>query len=100
MANTAQQAYDDIVAHINKQGGAYSSWYAGIAADPKDRLKSGHGVALTNDNWWIHRACSTDDDAREVEKALLDLGCDGGPSGGDHATKSVYAYLKTSSTDP
>ena len=30
---TARQVYDEISAHIQEQGGAYSSWYCGIASD-------------------------------------------------------------------
>ncbi len=101
MADTvlAQQAYDDIVAHIKKQGGTAKDWYAGIAADIEERLFSEHNVSREN-AWWIHRACTTNTAARNVEKALLDYGCDGGEGGGDESTDKVYAYLKTSTTDP
>jgi len=95
----AQQVYDEIVAHIKKQGDAYSDWYCGIASDWGDRLFDNHQVPREG-HWYIARQCQNEDDARNVEKALLGLGCDGGPSGGDHTTIYVYAYLKGTMTDP
>jgi len=98
-AKDKEQAYDEIVAHIKKQGGAYSGWYCGIASDPEDRLFNEHNVPR-KDSWWIYRECQDNDDARVVEAALIKLGCDGGLGGGDESTIYVYAYLKTDVTNP
>lgn len=86
----AQQVYDEIVAHIKQQGGAYSTWYCGITSDWKNRLFNEHKVPRGGDYWYIAGQCYTNVAAREVEEALLKLGCDGGVGGGDQAT--VYAY--------
>ena len=43
-AQDVQQVYDEIVAHIKKQGGAYSKWYCGIASDWEDCLFNEHQV--------------------------------------------------------
>ena len=94
-----QQVYDEIIAHIHKQGGAYSRWYCGIASDWNDRLFNDHQVPQ-KDYWYIVRQCYNDNDARSVEKALLDLGCDGGSGGGDYTTVYVYAYFKGTMTNP
>ena len=88
---TKEQVLADIKAYVAKGGGSYSSWYAGIAADPKDRLFNGHAVK-ENGDWWIHSPCDSNADARSVEDTLLGLGMKGGPGGGDNTTKSVYAY--------
>lgn len=98
-AQDAQQVYNQIVAHIKKQGGAYSSWYCGIASDWEDRLFNDHQVPREK-HWWIALQCHNDGDAREVESALIKMGCDGAPGGGDETTVYVYAYLKGSMTDP
>ena len=95
---TVQVAYDEIVAHIKQEGSAYSLWYAGITSDWKDRLFDDHNVS--RNGWYAVRRCSTDDRARSVEQALLDIGCDGGPGGGDDSSVFVYAYRITSTTDP
>ena len=95
----AQEVYDEIVAYIKKIGRAYSQWYCGIAADWEDRLFNEHQVPRKGSPW-IALRCYNNDSARNVESALLDLGCDGGPSGGDEATVYVYAYLKGSMTNP
>ena len=79
---STQQVYDEILAHIKKQGGAYSQWYCGIASDWEDRLFNDHNVPK-KDHWYIARQCYDDSDARAVEKDLLELGCDGAPGGGD-----------------
>jgi len=95
----AQTVLDDIVTHINKQGGPYRAWYAGIASNWEDRLFNYHQVPR-KDYWFIERQCFNSTDARSVEQALLKLGCDGGGGGGDQATVYVYAYLKGNQTSP
>ena len=100
-ALTAQQAYDEIVGFIKEKGGAYSQWYCGIAADWEDRLFSGHQIPGKAYQWWIVASkCVSNTAARKAEDALHELGCDGGPGGGDEATVSVYAYLKGNMTNP
>ena len=94
-----EQALDEIKAYINKQGGEYSAWYCGIASDWADRLFDEHKVP-TKDHWYIARQCHNNEDARTVETALVKLGCDGGPGGGDETTVYVYAYLKGTMTKP
>jgi hypothetical protein len=94
-----QQVYDEIVAHITKQGGAYSTWYCGIASSVKARLFDDHNVPQ-KDYWYIASQCYDSDDARKVEDKLLRLGCDGGAGGGDQTTVYVYAYLKGTMTNP
>lgn len=96
---SAQQVYDKIVAHIEKQGGSHSKWYCGIASDWEDRLFSDHQVPREN-HWRIALQCHNSQAARNVEDELHKLGCDGGPGGGDEATVYVYAYLKGNMTDP
>ncbi len=95
----AQQVYDEIVAHIQQQAGAYSKWYCGIASNWTDRLFNDHQVPRKG-HWHIARQCYNDNDARAVEKALFDLGCNGGIGGGGHTTVYVYAYLKGTMTNP
>ena len=95
----AKEVYDEIVAHIEKRGDAHSSWYCGIASDWEDRLFNEHQVPR-KDYWWIARQCYDNESARNVEKALLELGCDGAAGGGDDTTVYVYAYLKGTMTNP
>lgn len=90
---------DEIARHISAQGGAKNTWYVGIAADITQRLHGDHRVPEV-DHWFIWHEASTSDEARIIEKAFLEWGCDGGPGGGDHTTRFVYAYLKTSGTNP
>jgi len=99
MAFSEQQAYSKIKAYIDKQAKSYRSWYAGIASDARERLFKEHNV-LEKSDYWIYRQCSNDQSARNVEDALLKLGCDGAPGGGDESTTFVYAYLKSSNTNP
>ncbi len=99
-----EQAYDEMVEHINKQvkepGGAYSKWYCGIASDWYERLFKEHNVPTGEDWWRTVRKCFNSYDSRVVETKLHKLGCDGGPSGGDKTTVYVYAYLKGTMTKP
>jgi hypothetical protein len=99
MVIPAQQAYNEIKAYIDKADKPYRDWYVGIASDPRKRLFLEHNVSEKSD-LWIFRRCTTAQAARNVEEALLKLGCDGGIGGGDESTTSVYAYLKSSNTNP
>lgn len=94
---TAQKVYDVLAAYMNKFTSPKSSWYAGIASDPRDRLFSDHNVNESN-GLWAFDVCSTDAEARSVEAALLKLGCEGGGGGGDNMTKSCYVYVITTET--
>lgn len=98
MQVTAQQAYSEIVAHIKKQGGAYSDWYCGITESIPDRLYRFHKVPEKN-HWQVYNQCFTNTDARNVEASLLKLGCIGSTGGGDDDAVFVYAYLITSITN-
>ncbi|MBT8399773.1 MAG: hypothetical protein KJO98_04795 [Rhodothermia bacterium] len=93
MAKDAQTVYNEIVAHIDKQGGPASAWYCGITEDPERRVFDEHGVPRQK-HWRIWRECYSDTDARAVENTLIEYGCDGGGGGGDQDTIFVYAYLK------
>ena len=99
MVSQAQAIVDEIAAHIQKQGGPMSDWYAGITANIDQRLFDDHAVPKKG-HWWIHRKAASSVAARTAEKALLDQGCDGGPGGGDGSSTVVYAYLKSSHTNP
>ena len=73
----------------------------GITADWEYRLFTGHQIPSKSYQWWIvPDRCVSNDAARKAEDALHELGCDGGPSGGDEATVYIYAYLKGNITSP
>ncbi len=97
---TAQQAHDEIVAYITEKGIAYPQWYCGIATAWQVRLFEGHQIPNKAYQWWIARKCVSNAAARQTEDALHELGCDGGPGGGDESTVHVYAYLKGKITYP
>lgn len=97
MAASAQQIFDGIKVYIDKQGKPYSAWYAGITTNAETRLFEGHNVPREN-GIWAHNECQTNEAARNVEAALLKLGCEGGSGGGDKTSIHVYAYLKSPTT--
>jgi len=96
---TTRDVYEEILAHINKQSGSYPDWYCGIASNWVSRLLEDHKVPKEG-HPYIARQCYTSDDARTVKNALLELGCDGAPRGGDKTSVYVYAYLKGTMTNP
>lgn len=74
-------------------GPDHSGWYVGIAADPRQRLFSDHGVDEHQQPWvWVQADSQVT--ARAAERILLDMGFDGGTGGGVD-TVFVYAYRKT-----
>lgn len=83
-----------IKAHVNQEGSGYPNWYCGIASDPDSRLFSDHNIPSgENKAWWIKQNAGTEQDARDTELHLIDLGFDGGEGGGN-APVWVYAYKK------
>ena len=89
----------EIVTYVEKEGSNKSSWYLGIASNPKDRLFKDHNVS--ENGWWIYSDAETHVSARNIENYLLNsYGFDGGTGGGDYTTKFVYAYRKTHTTNP
>ncbi len=98
--STKNQAIAEIQTYMEQVGSAHSNWYVGIASDARHRLFSDHNVREGDDRW-IFRPCTSSAVAREVEVYFVNtLGTDGGTGGGDATTDKVYAYLKTSLTNP
>lgn len=91
------QIAGEIATYINNNGGSPRAWYVGIASDPRTRLFNDHNVQERGDDW-IYRDCGTHQVARDIEQHFLNQGCDGGPGGGDHTTRFVYAYKKNGHT--
>lgn len=100
MAASQQQITTDILNHIKKRGGTFADWYVGISKDASDRLFNGHSVDKKVDGW-IYRTASSSTVARAVEKHFCrELGTDGDCGGGDASANQVYAYKKSTRTDP
>jgi len=96
---SAQKVYELILAHIQKQGGPFSSWFVGITADWETSLFEDHRIP--HDHYWctVHK-CYYDTDAKGVAYSLISLGCDSYEIGGNEDTVYVYAYLKGPMTNP
>lgn len=100
MVKIKQEIISEIDSYIEECGGGYSAWYVGVSKDARDRLFNQHGVKEKGD-FWIHRAASSSQIAREVEAHFVNkLGTDGGTGGGDETATMVYAYKKARHTDP
>jgi hypothetical protein len=80
-------------------GGRIRLGTSAFASNARDRLFRDHNV-IEDSDLWIYREAISASVAREVEKAYLAVGCDGGSAGGDASTVYVYAYRKTRSTNP
>lgn len=86
---------NDVTTHANQEGSGYNYWYCGIATDPDARLFVEHNVPREEGKaWWIKRNTRSEQNARDTEDYLLNLGFDGGSKGGDNTTIHVYAYRK------
>ena len=96
---TFQKIVDEMSGHVNESNYAYKQWYVGITSDIDSRLYGDHNVPK-KDHWRIHSQADSSDIARQVEEHFLALGMDGGTGGGDSSSTHVYAYLKTSITNP
>jgi hypothetical protein len=88
-----QSAYNDIVAHIEKQSGKYETWYADTTSDWKTTIFKEHKVPPKG-YWWMVRQCYTPIAAKTVRDSLVELGCKTGPNPDDgRNVVYVYAYL-------
>lgn len=97
MAKTLQDVANEIVRYIQQSGVAFSSWYVGIASDPSTRLFTDHNVA--EKSFWIYRNAGSEENARAIEKWLIDnFQCQGDTGGGDRSTHYVYSYVITPTT--
>ena len=86
---------NDIKNHADNEGSGYRNWYCGITNDPDQRIFNDHNVPKgTNKAWWIKRNAGNEQNARDTEDYLVQLGFDGGGKGGDYTTIHVYAYKK------
>jgi len=95
MAKNKQEIISDVKKYISNNS---SSWYIGIASDPKQRLFVDHNVDKKNGHW-IFREAKSSTEARDIEIYLIDnLRTKGDSGGGDNTTKYVYAYFITSTT--
>jgi hypothetical protein len=100
MAKTENDIIEYTKHYIDACGGDYPAWYAGIAANPRDRLIKDHRVNIDND-LWIFSTAKNAEAARSIEQYFVEtLGTDGGTGGGDENTRSVYAYKKSTHTEP
>ena len=100
MAKNKQQIIDEITAHIEKRGGAYPDWYVGIGTEARDLLFSDHKVQKKGDRW-IHRRATSAKEACEVKDYFVSTLAADGPRGkADADADAVYAYKKTSHTEP
>lgn len=91
--------YHDAIAHLEtviaEFGGAYKDWYVGIARNGQDRLAA-HNVQ--NEPWATYRT-THEQIARDVEAFFIDQrGTQGGKSGGDSRTRTVYAFRISATT--
>jgi hypothetical protein len=83
--------------YAKQEGSGYKNWYCGIASIPKKRLFEEHNVP-ESESWWIVANAGNQEDARDTELYLLQLGFDGGTGGGHFPTTHVYAYRKLRTT--
>ena len=92
-----QDIANEIIYYIRQSNIASSFWYVGIASDPKTRLFTDHNVQ--EKSYWIYRDAGSEENARAIEKWLVNsYYCQGDTGGGNTSTKYVYAYVVTSTT--
>ena len=90
--------YDEIMAHMNKEGSGYQTCYVGITSDIERRLFGEHNVPR-EDAWYIYRKADSEEDARALEEYILKThNTDGDVGGGNHESQYIYAYKKIKGT--
>jgi len=93
------QIIGEILNYMNKNGGPGKQWYVGISDDAPTRLFTDHKVETNGVH--IYLIAESNKEAREIEAFFINkIRTDGGPGGGDKESKMVYAYKKTTLTNP
>lgn len=80
---------NQILNYVGQFQGTYSDWVVGITNDPNRRFRE-----QDNPNAWKSWYCESEQNARQIERYLLDLGFDGDTGGGEINTVFVYVYRK------
>jgi len=94
------QIIQEIQACIKQSGGTPKEWYVGIARDVRSRLFSDHKV-IECGGYWIYRSADSNSDARAINNFFLNqFGTDGDSGAWDIFSTVVYAYRKTSLSNP
>lgn len=101
MIYSVQEIKFEFLAFIKENGGNFSDWYIGIAADPKNKLMAEHRVDRDKDAWTYKQAL-TFQACRTVQRFFQDkLNMDGEPLlRADEDTDCVYLFKKNERTTP
>jgi hypothetical protein len=99
MVKSSEIIVMEMLEFIQKEGGHPRTWCVGITNDPKRRLFDEHQVHYQDDAW-IYRATSSEDEARRVEEYFLAYGLIGGAGRRLLASCAVYAYRRSIRTQP
>ncbi|HMU44494.1 MAG TPA: hypothetical protein PKA80_14445 [Ignavibacteriaceae bacterium] len=97
MIRSVEEIIEKMTDQINRSGLPYSSWYVGIASEPKQRLFAEHKVA--ENGTWLHVNAGSNEAARNILNHLVKkLQTEGGGGSDEPAMTHVYAYAITSTT--
>ncbi len=100
MAKNEDAIIEYIRNFVDGNGGDYSSWYVGIAENPRERLITEHKVDILND-LWIFSTAESAHAARRIKRHFAEvLNTDGGTGGGADTDCCVYVYRKNPHTHP
>jgi len=98
LKSNLKQIVDEIIIHIENNGGLFSSWFIDISANPRQKLIDVHKVN-TKTSLWIIREADNELNARNIKKYIItEFATDGGTK--DEPGKYIYAYRKTAATNP
>lgn len=92
----SKQIVEAILKHIGSED--KSKWYVGIATNIRDRLFNEHNVDENDEDLYCYKKASSENEARDTEKHLLDNYAFKGDTGGGDKPEYVYAYKITSET--
>lgn len=98
MPSLEERIISEIVNYVQQNGGEFSSWYVGIAADARSCLFKDHGVDEAAGQW-IYENAMTESCARSAKRQLIENHkLQGVVGGADYSTTCVYAYKVTPAT--
>ncbi len=93
------EVIDSIHGFILKNSCTYFDWYIGLTDNAEKMLFEEHKLSQLSDRW-IYEEVPLDTDAFRIREYFLSMGCTGGLIRNQKKVRYIYAYKRSSKTNP
>lgn len=93
------EVIDSIHGYILKNSYTYFDWYIGLTDNAEKTLFEEHKIDPGTD-MWIFEEVPSNSDAHRIRKYFLNMGCAGGLMQNGKKIRYIYAYRRSSHSNP